>query len=283
MRARNLKPGFFKNEILGGLDPLLRILFMGLPCMADREGRLEDRPQRIKIELLPYDEGIDCNEMLETLANGGFIIRYSVGGEKYIQVINFKRHNQPHIKEKPSTIPPPPQPLKGKPDADMAEAPDLHGASTVRTPDEHQKSTEQARLNPESLLLIHKAQSAAKTPGDKLPMPEQAPTLKKELFLKASELMRLNNGKQFDANQWVGKHLKQKSHPGAMLKALISLGDNWDGVKDPFAYAERIMKIENGNFHEQDAISENGKLDEGFQALGNILRSGGLEPRAGAP
>ena len=49
-RARNIKPGFFLNEELGVLPPLVRILFAGLWCIADRDGRLEDRPKRIKME-----------------------------------------------------------------------------------------------------------------------------------------------------------------------------------------------------------------------------------------
>ena len=43
-RARNIKPGFFKNEILGVADPLYSLLFEGLWVLADRAGRLEDRP-----------------------------------------------------------------------------------------------------------------------------------------------------------------------------------------------------------------------------------------------
>ena len=53
MRARNLKPGFFKNECLLSLSPLHRLLFAGLWCMADRNGILEDRPAKIKIEVKP--------------------------------------------------------------------------------------------------------------------------------------------------------------------------------------------------------------------------------------
>jgi hypothetical protein len=70
MRARNIKPGFFKNEELATKDPLARILFEGLWCMADREGRLEDRPARIKAEVLPYDE-CDIEPLLSSLASGG--------------------------------------------------------------------------------------------------------------------------------------------------------------------------------------------------------------------
>jgi hypothetical protein len=53
MRACNIKPGFFKNEVLGTAVPILSLLFSGLWGLADREGRLEDRPLRIKAEIFP--------------------------------------------------------------------------------------------------------------------------------------------------------------------------------------------------------------------------------------
>ena len=42
-RARNIKPGFFKNELLVGLPYEYRLLFIGLWTIADRDGRFEDR------------------------------------------------------------------------------------------------------------------------------------------------------------------------------------------------------------------------------------------------
>ena len=53
-RARNIKPGFFKNEFLADLPFETRLLFIGLWTLADREGRLEDRPRKIKMELFAY-------------------------------------------------------------------------------------------------------------------------------------------------------------------------------------------------------------------------------------
>ena len=107
MRARNLKPGFFKNEDLAELPPLVRILFAGLWGMADREGRLEDRPRRIKAEVLPYDT-CDIEAMLDQLSSDDdpFIVRYSVDGRSYIWIPTFLDHQAPHYKEKPSEIPP---------------------------------------------------------------------------------------------------------------------------------------------------------------------------------
>lgn len=108
-RARNIKPGFFENEDLAdcGLEAML--LFAGLWTLADREGRLEDRPRRIKAKLFAYFD-LDVDAALEALAARGFVQRYTCEGSPYIQVTNFGKHQSPHIKETPSTIPAPGQP-----------------------------------------------------------------------------------------------------------------------------------------------------------------------------
>ena len=54
-RARNIKPSFFTNEDLVELPFEDRLLFIGLWTLADREGRLEDRPKRIKMAVFPAD------------------------------------------------------------------------------------------------------------------------------------------------------------------------------------------------------------------------------------
>lgn len=103
-RARNIKPGVFKNEILVELPAFTRLLFIGLWTMADREGRVEDRPKRLKLELFPYDSD-DINEALDSLREGGFIHRYESSGVKVISINNFLKHQNPHGTEKDSELP----------------------------------------------------------------------------------------------------------------------------------------------------------------------------------
>jgi hypothetical protein len=70
-RARNIKPGFFLNDELAECEPLARLLFAGLWCIADREGRLEDKPKRIKVEILPYDD-CDIDYLLKYTKRGQY-------------------------------------------------------------------------------------------------------------------------------------------------------------------------------------------------------------------
>ncbi|WP_177418396.1 hypothetical protein [Pseudomonas sp. LS-2] len=103
-RARNIKPGFFSNELLVDLPAFDRLAFIGLWCLADREGRLEDRVKRIKIELFPCDD-YDVNAGLSRLAAAGFITRYQVAGHSVIEIVNFQKHQSPHGSEKDSLLP----------------------------------------------------------------------------------------------------------------------------------------------------------------------------------
>ncbi len=103
-RARLLKPGFFTNSELGRLPMGARLVFQGLWCVADREGRLVDDPARLKVEILPYDK-VNMEGLLQSLHEAGFIVRYESEGRRYIQVVNFKKHQRPHVREVPSTIP----------------------------------------------------------------------------------------------------------------------------------------------------------------------------------
>lgn len=142
-RARNIKPAFFMNEVLVGLPFEYRLLFIGLWTLADREGRLEDRPVRIKMELFPADN-VDTDAGLQALHDAGFILRYEADGARYIQVLTWRKHQNPHVKEAGSTIP----------------APGEHGASTIQAPE----VPERAGLIPDSLIPDTEKPSGAETP-----------------------------------------------------------------------------------------------------------------------
>src|SRR3990172_7334089 len=105
-RARLLKPGFFTNHMLGQFPLAARLLFEGLWCVSDREGRVADCPPRLKVEILPYDR-VNIDRLLDLLQEHGFIIRFVSGSERFIQVINFHKHQSPHMREPASTIPAP--------------------------------------------------------------------------------------------------------------------------------------------------------------------------------
>lgn len=144
-RIRYLKPDFFKDEDLKDLPFWERIFFEGLWCQADKEGRLEDRPERLKVEIMPYDK-VDPERALQDLASPKrvsrrpYILRYEVNGVRYIQILSWYRHQKPHHTEAASVIPAPPDELVKKTN---------NGYVTVNAPLDSSKETVQLPRNGE--------------------------------------------------------------------------------------------------------------------------------------
>jgi hypothetical protein len=107
-RIRYLKPDFFFDEELCAHPFQHRLCYEGLWVNADREGRLEDRPQRLKARIFPYD-ALDIEPILTDLARAGFIIRYVANGKTYIAIKpqGWAKHQRPRKDEGPSEIPAP--------------------------------------------------------------------------------------------------------------------------------------------------------------------------------
>ncbi len=113
MRSRIVRPGVFSDEHLGGLSDSHFKLFVGLWNLADREGKVEDRPRRIRAEVWPYesDETRDVNTLLADLERVGKINRYRAGERRVILIPEFKVDQPIHPREAPSRLPDPPEVL----------------------------------------------------------------------------------------------------------------------------------------------------------------------------
>ncbi|HBP27925.1 MAG TPA: hypothetical protein DD666_00735 [Advenella kashmirensis] len=189
-RARNIKPGFFTNDNLADINPLGRLLFIGLWTICDRSGRLEDRHRKIKAEVLPYDN-CDADELLSELEKHGFILRYTSGDDRYIQVLNFNKHQNPHVKETESTIP----------------APDLYCANSDQ--DQNEPTTNPADsllLNPSSLNPITESNENASVPeSGSAPVVESGKPAAKQKYVSIADLTALGVDEQvaseFNANR----------------------------------------------------------------------------------
>lgn len=145
MRARNIKPGFFDNVALGTMDPLAQLLFAGLWCLADRSGRIKDCPPRIKKDIFPYRDA-DVDALLWMLAAGPrpFIVRYQYVDpdnpdaipDRFIEIVNFQKHQNPHKNEAKSTIPPA-WALGTSEVTHSIGTPSIYGTSSVQVPYSH--------------------------------------------------------------------------------------------------------------------------------------------------
>jgi hypothetical protein len=98
-RTRQIKPGFFQNEDLAALPPLVRLIFVGSWTVADYKGCFEWRPTRLKVQLAPYDR-VNLDAIFDQLRDAGFVRRYTLGNQKFIKIVNFVKHQNPHKQER---------------------------------------------------------------------------------------------------------------------------------------------------------------------------------------
>lgn len=108
-RIRTIKPSFFKSDDVSALPLRARLTWIGLWTQCDDQGRTKDHVKLIKADVWPLDQVSlsDIEDDLRVLAEQGRIVRYRVGGERYLAVTNWGRHqriNRPSA----SSIPPPP-------------------------------------------------------------------------------------------------------------------------------------------------------------------------------
>jgi hypothetical protein len=105
-RIRSIKPEFFDDEELCAFGPWHRLCFAGLWTQADKAGRMEDRPKRLKAKVFPYDD-LDFEALLSDLATAGFITRYTVADRRYICIPeeSWGEHQRPRKDEHESSFP----------------------------------------------------------------------------------------------------------------------------------------------------------------------------------
>lgn len=129
-RIRTVKPEFFDDPDIIDRSIYARLLFIGLWTQADRRGRLLDEPRRLKIRLMPGDD-VDVDALLDELASARLVVRYEAAGRKCLWIRNFERHQQPHVREAESALPPCEQ------EASTGPAPDKPSAHTGPAPGQH--------------------------------------------------------------------------------------------------------------------------------------------------
>lgn len=267
-RIRTIKPEFFLDDELAELEPLSRILFIGLWCLADKAGRLEDKPNRIKIQILPYDNA-NVDNFLDDLHDAGFIVRYQVDGKKYIQIRTFAEHQRPHHTEKESVYPPPNREITVKEPLNNGYAPvgkERKGKErNIEKPNPNPKTpVDNSTMEqlPEKPALSEKPKDPEPEDvkfSDFDPVPSKVPLLD---GLKAvmGECAKIYP-KPHDQRQivlFVESNIRDR-HPDAImhcLKSLIAGSARDKPIHKIRAYLEAALKIEDGKHNARDEESK---------------------------
>jgi hypothetical protein len=140
-RIRTIKPNLFRHEGLFEIEAKsglpIRVAWMGLFTVADREGRFEWKPKILKLDILPWDD-VPFEEVLKTLLGAGFLEQYEVNGKLYGYIPTWHLHQTVHHTESKSRLPDPPP--KGH-----RELTGNHGDLTVNAPGDSRKEKEKEK------------------------------------------------------------------------------------------------------------------------------------------
>lgn len=108
MRRRELSPEFWTDEKIVSVCDAAKLLFQGLWNLADREGRLEDKPVRIGFKVRPWDPN-QTPQLLTELASVGLIKRATVDSKQIIYLPGFSKWQHVHPRELASVLPEQPE------------------------------------------------------------------------------------------------------------------------------------------------------------------------------
>jgi hypothetical protein len=238
MRARLIRPEFFTDSKVCKLPLAVRILFQGLWCLADREGKLVDQPEDIKFRVMPADD-LDIDQALQLLEQRGFIQRYAAENMQCIAIKNFLKHQAPHHTEKKSVLPELPaltvsSPLRNREPQDISKML-IYGSSTCTSIDiEDRGCRGEETLTVSSPLSNREFTVKAKTPS-KTPRVKTTSKSKPEPLplWPGCEHFRMDAHGYELARQWYAK----ERLPETLLPHAIKEVDSWLGTTTKTAKA----------------------------------------------
>lgn len=105
-RIRSVKPDLFTSVQVGRVSHSARFFWIGLFTQADKVGRLEWEPQKLRALIFPYDTpAVDVEALASELAAAGLVRFYLAGDAWILEIPKFAKHQRPHPKEADSGLP----------------------------------------------------------------------------------------------------------------------------------------------------------------------------------
>jgi hypothetical protein len=105
-RIRTIKPEFFSSGDIVRLGPWARLLYIALWMEADREGRMEWKPETFKSRYFP-DQKVDIMAMCDALLDEKLVVLYRPEDELLAWIPKFLKHQIINNREAASRLPAP--------------------------------------------------------------------------------------------------------------------------------------------------------------------------------
>lgn len=97
MKIRSIRPEFFADPTMAELSHEARLLYIGLWCYVDDDGRGEWLPKQIDGLIFPMED-VDIHALLEQLVSSARIVRYTDGDRDYFHIPTFTEYQKPNRK-----------------------------------------------------------------------------------------------------------------------------------------------------------------------------------------
>jgi hypothetical protein len=104
MRARTVKPEFFRDRKMGQLGPLTALVYQALWVVADDGGMAECDPELLKGEMFTYWSAVGVPEItgaVQELCRTGRVEMYAAGDRTFCKILQWEVHQHIH---KPSSF-----------------------------------------------------------------------------------------------------------------------------------------------------------------------------------
>ena len=97
-RIRNIKPAFFRHEVLQDLEAAhpgayVMLSYVGLWTQCDAAGIFPWKPRLLKLDILPFLE-FSIEHTMTILQQAGFIARYTADGAEWGYIPTFTEHQR---------------------------------------------------------------------------------------------------------------------------------------------------------------------------------------------
>lgn len=134
-RIRSIKPGFCTSEAIAELSLPCELHFAKLWTYCDDHGRALDNPRLIKAAIWPLRDEVGHAQVeawQQELESKGRIVRYTVEGRNYFQVVNWEEHQKPqHPKASEFPVYSESPDLNSKPHEDFSKSHEAPPESTL--------------------------------------------------------------------------------------------------------------------------------------------------------
>lgn len=99
MRARWLKPDFFRDKKIAEMGPVVALVYQSLWCLADDSGVAPCEPERIKGEMFVWWSAVGVPEIsgaLRHLSGKKILTIFEAGDDVFCRLKNFRKHQPIH-------------------------------------------------------------------------------------------------------------------------------------------------------------------------------------------